>query len=105
MDPTTIENTAHGAYLMRCRGCNETYELNSTNCLGQPLWVFSSLCKGFAEQHQGCAWDRDEDHCTECDRPSDDCCCPPECSQCCAPLVVPAGQTAPYGARCVDCVP
>lgn len=53
-DPTTIENTPHGAYLCRCTVCDETFELNSSNCLGQPLWVFASLCKGFAEQHQGC---------------------------------------------------
>lgn len=59
-DPTTIENTPHGAYLLRCRECGDTYELDSKNCLGQALWVFTSLCKGFAEQHQDCSEDGDD---------------------------------------------
>lgn len=72
-DPTTIENTAHGAYLMRCRSCGDTYEINESNALGQPLWVFSALCKGFAQQHESCA--AEADHCHDCDRPADDCAC------------------------------
>lgn len=43
--------------------------------------------------------------CVDCGCSDDDCTChePPECSQCCAPLIVPEGQTAYYSAKCVDC--
>lgn len=41
--------------------------------------------------------------CLGCGEATDECTCDPECSQCCAPLIVPEGQTAYYGAKCVDC--
>lgn len=55
---TTLENTSNG-YLLRCE-CGDTFELDNTNALGQPLWVFLSLCKGFQEQHQDCKGVEDE---------------------------------------------
>lgn len=62
MSNVTIENTPAGPYLLRCV-CGETFELNNDNCLGQPMWVFNTLCAGFSNEHRDC---RDPADCTLC---------------------------------------
>lgn len=62
MSNVTIENTPAGPYLLRCI-CGATFELNHRNCLGQPIWVFNALCKGFEKEHQECL---DPSDCTRC---------------------------------------
>lgn len=45
------------------------------------------------------------ERCFGCDEDEDECTCNPECANCCAPLIVPEGETAYHRALCVDCAP
>lgn len=106
-NPDLVWNTPTGPYLLRCKVCDETFELNERNCLGQPMWIFTALCTGFGLEHRDCI-DPHEEIMGTCkcgaDYPEGPCGCEGEdcglCGDCCPAQRI---QKQPFGYVCPGC--
>lgn len=73
----------------------EEEAIEAARATSDSVWLEQDFVESWTDSADDYAATLEECGCDEC--------CPPECSQCCAPLIVPGGATAHYGAKCVDC--